>query len=322
MLTSARIEQVLKPQGMDWISSLRAPQIAQLAAERGPFQPSLFDERNMLEVASEHFPGERLVVCRNPLLAEERARKREELLAATEADLARIAAATRRVRRPLRQQQAIALRVGRVIDRFNVAKHFEFTITDTTFAFRRKADAIAAEAALDGLYVIRTSLSANQMDAPATVAAYKSLAHVERAFRSMKTVDLQVRPVFHYSSARVRAHVFLCMLAYYVEWQLRERLKPMLFDDEFIEQAQTERTSPVSKAVRSKHARRKDASKHGDDGLPLHSLRTLLQDLGTLAYNITHTSLNPNAKIVITTRPTPLQAKAFKLLGANPACTQ
>jgi hypothetical protein len=322
MLTSARIEQVLKPQGMDWISSLRAPQIAQLAAELGPFQPSLFDERNLLEVRSAHFPGERLVVCRNPLLAAERARKRGELLTATEADLGKIAAATQRARQPLRGEQAIALRVGRLIDRFNVAKHFELTITETSFAFRRKADSVAAETALDGLYVIRTSLTAQQLDAASAVAAYKSLAQVERAFRSMKTVDLHVRPVFHYNTERVRAHVFLCMLAYYVEWHLRERLKPLLFDDEFLEQAQGQRASPVAKVVRSEHARHKDTSKHASDGLPLHSLRTLLQDLATLAYNITHTSLNPNAKIVITTRPTPLQDKAFRLLGVNPACTQ
>jgi hypothetical protein len=322
MLTSARIEQVLKPQGMDWVSSLRAPQIAQLAAEHGPFQPSLFDERNLLELASEHFPGERLVVCRNPLLAAERARKREELLAATEADLAKIAAACARSRNALRGEQAIALRVGRLVDRFHVAKHFALTITDTAFTYRRKTEAINAEAALDGLYVIRTSVPAAQLDAAAAVAAYKSLAHVERAFRSMKTVDLHVRPVFHYSAERVRAHVFLCMLAYYVEWHMRERLKPMLFDDEFIEQARATRASPVAKAVRSSHARTKDASRRADDGLPLHSFRTLLQDLGTLTYNITHTRLNPSAKIVLTTRPTPLQDKAFRLLGVKPDCSQ
>ncbi|MGH6639426.1 MAG: IS1634 family transposase, partial [Polaromonas sp.] len=322
MLTSARIEQVLKPQGMDWVSSLRAPQIAQLAAEHGPFQPSLFDERNLIEMSSEHFPGERLVVCRNPLLAEERARKRGELLAATEADLAKIAAATQRQRNPLRGGQAIALRVGRIIDRFHMAKHLELAITDTALTWRRKDEAIAAEAALDGLYVIRTSLAAEQLDGPAAVAAYKSVAHVERAFRSIKTVDLQVRPVFHYSAQRVRAHVFLCMLAYYVQWQMRQRLKPMLFDDEFLDEASASRASPVLKAVRSEHAKAKDASKHADDGLPLHSFRTLLKDLGTLTYNITHTGLNPEAKIVITTRPTPVQAKAFKLLALNPTCTQ
>lgn len=322
MLTSARIEQVLKPQGMDWVSSLRAPQIAQLAAEHGPFQPTLFDERNLLELTSEHFPGERLVVCRNPLLAEERARKRSELLAATEADLAKIAAATQRERNPLRGEQAIALRVGRVIERFHMSKHIELSITDTAFTWQRRHDVIAQEAALDGLYVIRTSVNAQQLDAAAAVAAYKSLSNVERAFRSMKTVDMHVRPVFHYNAQRVRAHVFLCMLAYYVEWHMRERLKPMLFDDEYLDEASASRASPVVKAVRSEHAKAKDASKRADDGLPLHSFRTLLQDLATLAYNVTSTALNPEAKIVLTTRPTPLQHKAFSLLGLNPACTQ
>ena len=322
MLTSARIEQVLRPQGMDWLSSLRAPQIAQLAAEHGPFQPSLFDQRNLLELTSEHFPSERLVVCRNPLLAEERARKRAELLAATEADLAKIAAATQRARNPLRTEQAIALRVGRVIEHFHMAKHLELSITDTSLTWQRRHEAIAQEAALDGLYVIRTSVPAEHLDAAAAVAAYKSLSHVERAFRSIKTVDLHVRPVFHYNANRVRAHVFLCMLAYYVEWHMRARLKPMLFDDEFLDEASASRASPVAKAVRSEHAKAKDASKTADDGLPLHSFRTLLQDLATLAYNVTHTALNPEAKIVLTTRPTPLQAKAFALLGLNPACTQ
>ena len=322
MLTSARIEQVLKPEGMDWVSSLRAPQIAQLAEEHGPFQPSLFDERNLLELTSQRFPGERLVVCRNPALAEERARKRLELLAATEADLAKIAAATQRARSPLRSQDAIALRVGRVVGRFHMAKHFELSITDTSLIFQRKTEAIEAEAALDGLYVIRTSLPAAQLDANATVAAYKSLAHVERAFRTIKTVDLNVRPVFHYNESRVRAHVFLCMLAYYVEWHMRQRLKPMLFDDEQLDLANTARPSAVTKAVRSQHAKDKDASKTADDGLPLHSFRTLLKDLGTLAYNVTHTTVNPDIKVVVTTRPTPLQTKAFELLALNPACTQ
>jgi transposase len=322
MLTSARIEQVLKPQGMDWVSSLRSTQVMQLAQEHGPFQPSLFDERNLIELTSEHFPGERLVVCRNPALAEERSRKRDELLAATEIDLAKLAAATRRARAPLRGEQAIALRVGRLIGRYRMAKHFELTITDSSLSWTRKLDAIAQEAALDGIYVIRTSVMAQQLDAGAAVAAYKSLANVERAFRSMKTVDLHVRPVFHYNAERVRAHVFLCMLAYYVEWHMRARLKPMLFDDEHLDEASAARASPVIKAIRSQHAKAKDASKTADDGSPLHSFRTLLQDLGTLAYNVTHTHLNPEAKIVITTRPTVLQSKAFELLGLNSACTQ
>lgn len=322
MITSARIENVLKPNAMDWISSLRAPQIALLAQEHGPFQPSLFDERNLLELSSEHFPGERLVVCRNPLLAEERARKRAELLDATEAELATIAAAVARKRQPLRGTQAIALRAGRCVDHYHMAKHFELTITDSSFSWQRKQEAINAETALDGLYVIRTSLAKTQLDANAVVAAYKSLSQVERAFRSIKTVDLHVRPVFHYSASRVRAHVFLCMLAYYVEWHMRDRLKPMLFDDEFIKDTQSTRPSAVAKAQRSSHAKNKDATQRADDGLPLHSFQTLMQDLATLTYNITHTALNPKAKIILTTRPTPLQEKAFTLLGVSLPRTQ
>jgi len=198
----------------------------------------------------------------------------------------------------------------------------ELSITDSSLTWRRRDEAIAQEAALDGLYVIRTSVAAQQLDAAAAVAAYKSLSHVERAFRSMKTIDLHVRPVFHYSARRVRAHVFLCMLGYYVEWHMRERLKPMLFDDEYLDEASASRASPVAKALRSEHAKGKDRSKTANDGLPLHSFPTLLQDLATLAYNITHTALNPEAKIVLTTRPTPVQHKAFSLLGLNPARTQ
>jgi hypothetical protein len=271
-------------------------------------------------LTSQHFPGERLVVCRNPLLAEERSRKRLELLAVTEAELAKIAAATQRARKALRGEQAIALRVGRVIERLHVAKHIALRITDTSLGWVRKDDTIAAEAALDGLYVIRTSLPKDKLDAGA--AAYKSLAHVERAFRSMKTVDLNVRPVFHYSEQRVRAHVFLCMLAYCVEWHMRQRLKPMLFDDEHLDEASASRASPVAKAVRSEHAKAKDASKTADDGLPLHSFRTLLKDLATLTYNIARTPANPNATIAVTARPTPIQAKAFELLELSPNCSQ
>lgn len=322
MITSARIKNVIKPSGMDWISSLRSPQIALLAQAHGPFQPSLFDERNLLELESEHFPGERLVVCRNPLLAEERAHKRMELLAATEAELTTIASAVARQRNPLRGTQAIGLRVGRCVDHYHMAKHFELTITDTRFTWMRKHESIAAEAALDGLYVIRTSLAKEQLDANSAVAAYKSLSQVERAFRSMKTVDLNVRPVFHYSASRVRAHVFLSMLAYYVEWHMRARLKPMLFDDELIQEMQSARPSAVAKAQRSEPAKLKDRTRQGDDGLPLHSFQTLMQDLATLTYNITHTALNPKAKIILTTRPTSLQEKTFRLLGVSLPRTQ
>jgi hypothetical protein len=323
MLTQARIDTVLRPAGLDWVSSLRAPQMAALAQEKGPFQPSLFDERNLLEVTSEAFPGERLIVCRNPLLAEERSRKREALLQATEAELMKITDATTRARNRLKGTEEIALRVGRVIDHFRMGKHFELNITDSSFTWGRKAEQIQQEAALDGLYVVRTSLPATDLPAEAAVTAYKGLAVVERAFRSLKTVDLQVRPIFHWNAARVRAHVFLCMLAYYVEWHMREKLKPMLFDDEYVELARTARPSPVAKARRSDQAKAKDATKLGEDGLPVHSFRTLLDDLATLAYNVCHTPLNPQAKIVMITRPTPVQEKAFRLLNVSPiACTQ
>lgn len=323
MLTQARIDTVLRPAGLDWVSSLRAPQMAALAREKGPFQPSLFDERNLLEVTSEAFPGERLIVCRNPLLAEERTRKREALLQATEAELMKITDATTRARNRLKGTEEIALRVGRVIDHFRMGKHFELNITDSSFTWERKTEQIQQEAALDGLYVVRTSLPATDLPAEAAVTAYKGLAVVERAFRSLKTVDLQVRPVFHWNAARVRAHVFLCMLAYYVEWHMREKLKPMLFDDEYVELARSARPSPVAKAQRSDQAKAKDATRLGEDGLPVHSFRTLLDDLATLAYNVCHTPLNPQAKIVMITRPTPVQEKAFRLLNVSPvACTQ
>ena len=203
-----------------------------------------------------------------------------------------------------------------------MAKHFELSFTDSSLSYQRKSAEIEAEASLDGLYVIRTSLGADKLDADSTVAAYKSLAHVERAFRSIKTVDLHVRPVFHYNEPRVRAHVFLCMLAYYVQWHMRERLKPLLFDDEQLDEVCATRISAVTKAVRSEHAKTKDATKTADDGLPLHSFRTLLKDLGTLTYNVTHTAVNPEVKIALTAQPTALQAKAFELLALNPACTQ
>src|ERR1700756_5486804 len=322
MLTQARIDTLLRPAGLDWVSSLRAPQMAALAREKGPFQPSLFDERNLLEVTSEAFPGERLVVCRNPLLAEERTRKREALLQATEEELTKIAEANTRVRNRLKGTEAIALRMGRVIDHFKMAKHFELHITDSSFSWTRKSEQIAEEAALDGLYVVRTSLPAAALSAEAAVTAYKGLAVVERAFRSLKTVDLQVRPVFHWNAERVRAHVFLCMLAYYVEWHMREKLKPMLFDDECFEQARASRPSPVAKAQRSDQAKAKHATRLGEDGLPVHSFRTLLDDLATLTYNVCHTPLNPDAKIVMSTRPTPVQEKAFRLLNVNPGCTR
>ena len=322
MITQARIEALLRPAGMSWITALRSPDIAKLVEEQGPWQISLFDERGLIEVASEHYPGERLVVCRNPALAQQRTAKREALLQATEKDLDAVVTATRRARRPLQGKDEIGLRVGRVINAHKMAKHFELSITETRFAYARKTEQIKAEAALDGFYVIRTNVPQAQLSDAQAVSSYKSLAQVERAFRSMKTVDLHVRPIFHWNESRVRAHVFLCMLAYYVEWHLRQALKPMLHDDEELELQRENRSNPVAPTPRSERAKAKALHHHTEDEMPVHSLRTLLLDLATVTLNLTSTVINPQAKINVTTRPTPLQAKAFALLGVDPACSQ
>src|SRR5512132_95022 len=275
MITSARIEAELKPAGLDWITALRAPAIQALAADDGPLQLSLFDDRDMAEISSPAYPGERLIVCRNPALAAERARKREDLLAASEKDLLKIQAATTRARNPLRGAAEIALRAGSVLGRRKVAKHFTLTITEDTLGFARDAAAIAAEAALDGFYVLRTSVEAKDLDAGATVLAYKSLARVERAFRALKSIDLEVRPVHHRLAGRVRAHVFLCVLAYYVQWHMRRRLAPLLFEDHDRPAAAVSRTSPVGAAEVSPAARAKARARDTDYGEPVHSFRTL-----------------------------------------------
>jgi Transposase DDE domain len=322
MITQARIQKDIKPAGLDWITALRAPQIRSLL-DAGAFQLSLFDERDLASITVSDYPGERLIVCRNPDLAVARRRKREDLLAATERELAPIQNAVRRAKRPLRGEGDIGLKVGAVIGKYKMAKHFTLTITDTDFAFARKHDEIAAEARLDGIYVIRTSLAAKALDDSASVRAYKSLAQVERAIRSIKTVDLQIRPIFHWAAPRVRAHVCLCMLAYHVEWHMRQRLAPMLYDDADKEIAETLRSSVVAKAQRSPSALAKETFGTTPDGLPVHSFRTLLADLATLAQNTVATALNPNHEFVLHTRPTVIQQKAFELLGINPgACTQ
>jgi len=250
MITQARLTEDIKSAGLDWITALRAPAIKQLVAG-GALQLSLFDQRDMASITAPDFPGERLVVCRNPDLAAERTRKRGELLAATERDLARIRAAVARKRDPLRGIAQIGLAVGTVINKHKMAKHFDLDITHTAFSFARKTAEIAAEAATDGVYVIRTSLPADTFDNTATVRSYKSLALVERAFRCIKTVELHVRPVYHRLADRVRAHVLLCMLAYYLEWHMRQRLAPMLFDDTDKAAAEALRSSVVATAQRS-----------------------------------------------------------------------
>ena len=316
MLTRARIEQTLRPAGLDWITALRAPAIRQLA-EAGLLQFSLFDTRDMAEITSPEYPNERLVVCKNPLLAEERRRKRDELLALTETDLNKIQARVARQKKPLRGAAEIGKAVGAVMGKRKMAKHFELTITDEAVSFTRKSDAIADEARFDGFYVLRTSLSAEQADAATTVRSYKSLAQVERAFRCMKTADLELRPVFHWTAPRVRAHILLCMLAYYLEWNMRQPLAPMLFDDHDHPAAEAERASPVVKAKVSRAAYRKTSTQRIDVGdgdvQPVHSFRTLLGDLATLARNTV--CFAGQQMLTVHTTPTPVQRRAFSLLG-------
>jgi transposase len=314
MITEARITEDIKAAGLDWITALRGPAIKDLL-NSGTLQLTLFDQRDMASITSPDFPGERLVVCRNRDLAAERSRKREELLAATERDLARIKTAVERKRNPLHGTAAIALAVGAVLNTHKMKKHFHLDITDDAFSFARKTAEIAAEAATDGLYVVRTSLPVETLDDADTVRSYKSLARVERAFRCIKTVDLNVRPVYHWLEDRVRAHVLLCMLAYYLEWHMRQCLAPMLFDDTCKEQAETLRRSVVAPAQRSKAALKKQTTGVTPDGLPVHSFRTLLSDLATMARNTISTAINPHYPLTVVTRPTPVQQKAFDLLG-------
>ena len=314
LLTEARIRDELQPvAGLEWITALRASAIQQLV-RTGAVQLSLFDQRDLAQITSPDYPGERLVVCKNPLLAVERARKREDLLQATERELDRIVVATQRPKRRLQGQDKIGLRVGRVLQRFKMAKHFRVTITDEAFTYSRDEERIAQEAALDGVYVIRTSVPETELDAEDTVRAYKSLSGVERAFRSYKTVDLRVRPVYHYLADRVRAHVFLCMLAYYVEWHMRQALAPMLFDDDDKAAAEAQRPSVVAPAQPSAQARRKASRQRTDEGEPVHSFQTLLSDLATIVKNRIEPKMVGAKPFDQTTRPTPLQQRALDLL--------
>jgi hypothetical protein len=313
MITEARLKEAVKPAGLNFITALRAPAIRNLA-DAGTLQLSLFDQRDLAEISSPDYPNERLIVCRNPLLAEERARKRAELLAATEKELLAIQARVRRDKRALRGKDKIALAVGAVVNHYKMAKHFDITITENDFAFERRTAAIEAEAVLDGIYVLRTDVEPTILDATATVGAYKKLASVERAFRSLKSVDLEVRPIHHRSANRVRAHVLLCMLAYYLEWHMRQALKPILFDDHDKIAADAARASIVAKAGRSAAAERKAATKRTDDGGPVHSLRSLLNDLATVTRNVMAMAQSPDATFVLYPKLTPAQDRAFRLL--------
>ncbi|SRR5712692_4396435 len=318
MITEARVREELRPiPGLDWITALRAPAIRTLV-ETGAIQLSLFDQKDLLEISAPEYPNERLIVCRNPLLADERRRKREELLQSTEKQLEKIRQATQRERRPLTAIGEISMRVGRVAQRFKMKKHFLLEIQQGQFEYRRNEESIAAESALDGFYVIRTSLAQATMEATQVVASYKQLSRAERAFRSIKTVDLRIRPIFHRRADRVRAHVFLCMLAFHVEWHMRRALAPILFDDDAPELGQARRTSIVAPAKRSERAEAKALTKTTQDGTPVHSFQSLLRDLATIVKNRIQPE-NSSSTFDMCTRPTALQQHAFDLLGV--ACS-
>src|SRR2546425_466318 len=314
MITAARIREDLQPlEGVAWITALRAPAIRDLMG-RGSLQMSLFDEKDLAEIFDPAYPSERLVACKNPLLATERARKREDLLCATERELAKIEVATTRPKRRLRDPKMIAFRVGQVLGRFKMGKHFRWEITGEGLRYERDQENITREAVLDGIYVIRTSVSANRMDPSQTVLSYKKLSNVERAFRSHKTVDLKVRPIHHRNGDRVRAHVFLCMLAYYVEWHMRRALAPLLFEDDEKETAEALRPSVVAPAQRSPRALRKIRSKLTDDGYPARSFQTLLKDLATVVKNRIVPKIGGGLAFDKITTPTSIQQRIFDLL--------
>lgn len=317
MLTEARIREELKPiEGLDWITALRAPAIRKLV-EAGDLCPSLFDEQDLGEITSSMYPGERLVVCRNPLLADERARKRRELLAATEKELDKIVQSTSRAKRPLRGKDQIGMRVGKVLNKFKVGKHFQLEIADQSFRYSRDEEKIAEETALDGIYVVRTSACRKAVTTERAVRAYKGLSVVEWAFRSLKTVDMKVRPIHHRLEDRVRAHVFLCVLAYYVEWHMRQALTPILFDDHDQKTAAAKRMSPVAQARRSDRADRKAQTKRTNDDRPVHSFRTLLEDLATLSKNRVRFLGSYTTTTEMLTTPTPHQQHVFELLNVS-----
>ncbi|MGH4014627.1 MAG: IS1634 family transposase [Pseudonocardiaceae bacterium] len=308
MITTTRIIELRECAGMDWITVLRAPAIAALASDDGPLHLSLFDTQNLAEITHPNYPGERLICCRNPLLADERARTRQALLAATEKDLAKIAASVQAGR--LTGADKIVERIGKVIGKHKVAKHFLREVTDSTFTYSRHEDKIRAEAAPDGIYVIRTSVAEATLDSAHVVTSYKNLKHVERDFHIIKADDLDLRPIHHYLDKRVRAHVLICMLAAYLTWHLREALTELTFTDQHI----PDRDDPLAPAPRSPQAKTKDANKHTPDGLPLHRYKDLLHHLSTLDRQVINFGGQRIEKI---TTPTPLQRRVFELLGAS-----
>ena len=315
MLTAARLREDVGPAGLDWITALRAPQVRNLVRDSA-LQLELFDQMDLAEISSPDFPGERLVACKNPFLQAERARKRESLLQATEADLAKITAAAGRDRRPLRGTEKIALRADRVLRRRKVAKHFTIDIGDDHFSYARNTGSITAEAALDGIYVLRTTVTGGDLDSGEVVSSYKALACVERAFRAFNT-DLDIRPIRHRTETRVRAHVFLRMISYYITWHMHDRLAPLLFTDDDKAAAQATRPSPAAPAARSPRALAKASAKHTQAGLPVHSLTSLLAGLATICLNQIQPADPALPAFRLITTPTPLQHQALDLLGVS-----
>jgi transposase len=319
ILTNSKIKELVKPiEGLDYITGLTKPQIRKLA-EVEVIQLGLFDQVNLVEFESEDYPDERLIACRNPFIAQKNQLQREALLEAVEKELDLIVQATQREKRALKGQDKIALRVGKILNQFKVNKYYNLEITEEGFSYQRQRELIAQETALDGVYVLRTSLESTLMDAATTVKAYKSLSQVEEAFRCYKSIDLKVRPIYHYKGDRVKAHIFLCMLAYYVEWHLKQCLAPLLFEDEEIDDGSLN----VIKASRSESAQSKERKKRNQENLPVHSFRTLLEDLGTICLNTVECTIREGSyRFSKITRPTQLQQKALDLLGVSLICTQ
>ena len=311
MITSARIKALREDTDLGYLTCLRAPQVARLARDDGPLQLSLFDETDLAEFAHPDYPGERLVACRNPSLADQRSRKRAELLAATEEAVEKIITAVAEGR--LCGADKIGLKLGKVINRWKMEKHFEVIVTDTTLSITRRQGSIDAEAVLDGIYILRTTMTADELDAPGVVSAYKDLAHVERDFRHIKVDDLDLRPIHHRLEDRVRSHVFICMLSAYLVWHLRKVLAPLTFTDEH----PLTRTNPVAPAVRSPGARAKTARKQQPNGQEIYSFRALLDHLGTLTRNTMVTSTKTTGEFELLATPTPTQQRVFELLGAS-----
>ncbi|WOB68134.1 IS1634 family transposase [Microcystis aeruginosa] len=319
ILTNSKINELVKPiEGLDYITGLTKPQIRKLA-EVEVIQLGLFDQVNLVEFESEDYPDERLIACRNPFIAQKNQLQREALLEAVEKELDLIVQATQREKRALKGQDKIALRVGKILNQFKVNKYYNLEITEEGFSYQRQRELIAQETALDGVYVLRTSLESTLMDAATTVKAYKSLSQVEEAFRCYKSIDLKVRPIYHYQGDRVKAHIFLCMLAYYVEWHLKQCLAPLLFEDEEIDDS----CLNVIKASRSESAQSKERKKRNQENFPVHSFRTLLEDLGTICLNTVECTIREGSyRFSKITRPTQLQQKALDLLGVSLICTQ